>query len=269
MARGVVKKTASSYLLEVPAEVFENSNVNDGDEFELLPVKDGMFVLLKESNGSANSFKLPSGKSISEAEIILLKKLDSFNFTQRVPGIVNKELNQGERQLLKQLIDKKLVTVFKSPKYKDGVYNINDSVYSLVKKKFEAPKQAQQSEPPKHFNPLQKASTPLEALERYGYVIVSSELDAKEIGAKLEKRIKAGEVMGTRAFDKKFYVAMRSFYLKMGDEVRRALSNGKVQTHSEIAKSLSLDEDACMVCLALMSADGDVIENRKGQYKMV
>ena len=116
---------------------------------------------------------------------------------------------------------------------------------------------------------MQKASNPIEALEKYGYVVIASELDAKDVAFQLERRIKAGEVMGTRAFDKKFYVATRRFYLKMGDEIRGALSGGQAHKSSEMAEKLSMDEDACTVCLALMSNEGEIIENRKGQYKMV
>ncbi|MEM3031097.1 MAG: AbrB/MazE/SpoVT family DNA-binding domain-containing protein [Candidatus Micrarchaeia archaeon] len=261
----------------LPREVLAALGVGEGDELELSIAKPGIVVLTKAEARPKGEPPARPPQPLSAEELSLLRKLDAIRFADRVPLEVNKGLTVGERKLLDGLIKKRVVTIYKGGRYARGVYNIPREYYPLVKKAREAGPSAQPAVQPRLPQQLPRppssaASPPpplssLQHLERFGFMIVSSEAEAKSISAQLEKRIKAGEILGTRGFDRKFYVATRGLFLKLGGAVRGILKGGD-KSVAEIARSLGCSEDAARTVLELLNEQGDVIEKRRGIYRL-
>ncbi|HQT44955.1 MAG TPA: hypothetical protein PLO51_03190, partial [Candidatus Micrarchaeota archaeon] len=102
-------------------------------------------------------------------------------------------------------------------------------------------------------------------LEKLGYIILQDDYEAKEASNALSALIKEGKVKGVRAFDKRYYIASKDFY-----EYHRPTFLDKLEksnyTPESIAKAVSVEPEAAMVMLALMSSEGEALEKRKGTY---
>jgi hypothetical protein len=219
-------------------------------EYEMHEIREGVVVL---------SFVGPPRKdepAFGAEQLSVLRKLSSFRFEKRIPYAVNKSLTEAERKTLEGLIRQGLVELYREGKYsRTGVYNIPKSVYPLLRE--------QGKEPRQNARP-----GGMEMLQKFGYAIVENEGEARDISGALEKQIRAGEYRGTRAFNKKFYIASKGFYVSLGEQIRRLLARKDATAH-QIAQELKVQDDACAVVLQLMNDDSEVIEKKKGFYGLV
>ncbi|MBI5224868.1 hypothetical protein HY989_03280 [Candidatus Micrarchaeota archaeon] len=101
-----------------------------------------------------------------------------------------------------------------------------------------------------------------------GFAVISSEDEARRISKLLEKEIKTNEVMGVRGFDKKFYIVSSQYYSANSTKILKAIGS-KEMSLSDIAVACKLDERGCNACLVLLKEQGDLIEKRKGVFKLI
>ncbi|MEW6328727.1 MAG: hypothetical protein AB1468_01285 [Candidatus Micrarchaeota archaeon] len=267
----------------LPDEVCRKLGLRENDEVSFFEVKPGVFVMIRkdkvaeivrESVGGAVEEAVgklkeaaPEARGEHEEEMNVLMKLEAIRFEARTPGAVGKALSREEQRTLGRLMEKGWVTLYKGGKYqKEGVYNIPKNIYPLVREmKIKGAREAREEpvEGEKRETASELKGIPF--LEKFGYLIVENENEAKNISGALERQIRAGDVLGTRAFDKKFYVARRWFYRDFRDKAESAL-RGRDMGPYELASALKIKEDGARVLLALMNADGDVIEKKKGKF---
>ena len=95
---------------------------------------------------------------------------------------------------------------------------------------------------------------------------MNSEAEATSLSTLLEASIRMGLVIGTRAFNKKFYIALKRFVAENAASVLKLIEKKSVPL-PEIAKSLNIDEDAARTILYLLAESGDATEVRKGSSK--
>ena len=72
-------------------------------------------------------------------------------------------------------------------------------------------------------------------------------------------------VLGTRAFNKKFYIITRLFFEKHSPGIIKTLRQGSMPV-IEIAKTQNLDEEAVRGILYLLSEAGDIREQRRDVF---
>ncbi len=106
------------------------------------------------------------------------------------------------------------------------------------------------------------------ALERDGFLVVDNEAQARVLSQALERDIKSGDVIGVRAFDKKFYIVTSAFHAKLSALLLPLLKQGDASP-AELATQLKLPEPAVIAVLQVMKDAGDVIEKRKGLFKLI
>lgn len=247
--------------------------VGENSDFEFFEISGGIWVLIdrKKLGGLVERLKpvieryekeVEKKKEVlNDEELAVLRKLERYRFVERIPEIVDKSLTQREAEVLASLIKKGFVTVFKSKKYKKGVYNIADDIFTAARKKTAMEKKKSGCEE-------RKTEQCKDPLERNGYLIVEKEEEAKEISKKLEERIRNGEIRGVRGFDKKFYVVMSDFLAKMRVEINRVLKE-KPSTVEEIASKVGTANEAVRAILEIMREEGEVVEKKKGMYALV
>ena len=246
MTKCKVRREKDKLILELPLDVAPKEGEMPDDVLDVFPLRDGFFLIGKLPQ------KEREGR-LSDEELGVLRKLDSFRFSQRIPSNVNAVLAPGEKKILDGLIQNKFVTIYSGGKYsKTGVYNIPKNIYPLLKRG-----------PGKQVDP----SSP-EHMEVHGYMIVENEQDAKRIGTALEGKIKDGSVIGVRAFDKRFYLATKQFFSANEKRVREELGSNE-KSIGELSSSLKMGENACMTVLAILCDAGDVIEKRRGFFALV
>lgn len=121
-------------------------------------------------------------------------------------------------------------------------------------------------QPVKRLEPVY--GTPEWKVAKNGFAIMEYEGDAKRVSAYFEEEIKNETVLGTRGFDKKFYVATKQSY----DEVSRKISKAfgtKAFLPSDAAAAVKEDENKTACVVQIMREKGDAIEKKRGLFQVV
>jgi len=194
-----------------------------------------------------------------------LKKLDSIKYGERTSKEVEKSFSKREKEVLENLIKKKVVEIRKS-KGKE-LYSIALSVYNRFLLRKKGIKIGKGGEVVKAEIKNQEKDL-ISNLEKEGYIVVQTEEEANEISKILENDIRMGNVIGTRGFDKKYYVVLSSFFAKESQKIIELLKNGEA-TLQEICQKLNFEEQKAKALLTLLLEKGDVIEKRKNLFQLV
>ena len=116
--------------------------------------------------------------------------------------------------------------------------------------------------------PIKVENENIERLEKEGFVVLQTQPEAMSLSAVLEDSIRSGKVLGIRAFNRKFYIVLRSFFEKNSGKVIKELKQGPRKVE-EVAKNAGLDEDGVRAMLYLLSEQGDVSERRKDVFTLI
>ena len=219
-------------------------------------------------------------------ELKLLKKLDTIRYSDRTRTKINSMLDAGEKAVLQKLLKRRAVTLFQKSPDQEAKYGISKGVYNkyLFGKREGVTQQpagvpakaepyliteASRPQPKRWEVPIKGGpDTYVSQLETAGYLVLANEADASALSASLEDSIKRGAVLGTRAFNRKFYVVLRSFMTRNAPKVIRALEK-KSMGISEIAKTCEIDEDAARAILYMMSESGEISEVKRDIFRLV
>ncbi|VVB67913.1 Uncharacterised protein [Candidatus Norongarragalina meridionalis] len=149
-------------------------------------------------------------------------------------------------------------------------FEIQKGVFALVGKKELASKLPAGAMPSAS---AQAAAAPaqnpqLAALEKTGFLVVETELEAKRLSKELEPQVKGHSVLGVRGFDKKYYIATRAFLAEAGERVQKALLKGEL-TLGQTCVATKMNQDACVAALSILKEEGEIFEKRKGYYAIV
>ena len=155
------------------------------------------------------------------------------------------------------MINKKFVLLIK--KNEDFVYSISKYVYPKLKENNysnsiqtnpEINKQSDykpvNNQNQQIHNVLNSLRTNEEQLKNYqnfietnGYLVISSEIEAGDFSKFMEESIRHGYIIGTRAFNKKFYIALKSFVIRISPKIIGIMGSKKMTTE-EIAEHLNI-----------------------------
>jgi hypothetical protein len=238
----ILRRQGKAYI-ELPAEMLSH------EELELFPLREGYYLL-----------SLPLGRpkqaqrgGLSGAEKQLLKKLLAIRFERRTPAYVAKTLSDSEKEMLKSLEQRGHVNVFKGKKYKQGVYNINDRTYPLLKTAEEPPKK-----------PEARSYDSYTLLKTQGYAVMKGKREAFDLSQRLKHEGKANSARGIKAFDGNYYFVTSDYLSKAGKAISAVLNEDMDLT--SIAEAAKLDADGCIAVLRLMAENGEIIEKKRGVF---
>jgi bifunctional DNA-binding transcriptional regulator/antitoxin component of YhaV-PrlF toxin-antitoxin module len=289
----IYRTKSNKLIVNLPDELIKSMKLSEGQEVEFLRSDDGGYIVIKKDDSyregrdaaaSAQQVARRAPLTPSQVEIAVLKKIDTLRYQMRTVENVNKLLTQDEKAVMKSLLQKKFVNLFNS---KDGnrVYSISKDVYDnfLMRKKSTpgaspAPqlKAYQQPRGPSYVQRAQQPSagyTPITeidevaTLEKEGYIVLQSESQAAAISSALEESIRKGHVLGTRAFNRKFYIVLRSFMEKNGPQLIKLIGSGTSKT-ADLSAKTGIDEEGIRAILYLLSESGEVSEKRKDAFTL-
>lgn len=266
----VYKTKDNKYIVYLPDDVIKQFGVKGDEDVEFLKFSDSAFLFAKKVNPTIN-FK---PMDLTLGEINVLKKLDTLRYANRTAPNVAKILNETEKKSLQGLINKRAVWLSQTK----GSYGISKEVYDkfLMRKKPQAAPQSQrntvviEAQAPRIVMPpikIEKNENVMK-LETDGFIVLSTEAEASSLSFAVEDSIRSGKVLGIRAFNKKFYIIMRSFFDKNNAKVIKELREGPKNV-AELVKKTDLDEDAIRAMLYLLSEQGDVSERRKDIFTLI
>lgn len=258
MARVRIFRKQNSGYIELPKEMLGY------DELELFQLKDGYYLLSVPLGEAAKEQKAPARSEgvITPAERQVLKRLLAIRFEKRTPPYVAKELSEQEMFVLRELERKGFVNVFKGQKYKDGVYNISDSIYPLLSQAGQKPAAGAVPETaPQHYPGVSNL------LNTRGFIIINDKNEARSLSEQLASEMKSGAVVGVKGFDGKFYAVTRAYFNKAQAAIASVMK--EPMDADSVAAATKLEPEGCRAVLRLMAENGDLIEKKRGIYAAV
>ena len=291
-----VKKSNNKFYVLIPAEIVDSLGIKEGEELEFSKKDGSSFVVARKGadqvSGSVIVGAGAGAVEMSEKELDLLRKLDTMRYNERTKEKVESMLNAGEKSTLSKMMEKRFVTLYRKDQKEPYKYGISKGIYEkfLFGKRVQKATPAAEAQPTAKQRPEAAAqqkpavrkldreavkrweerseSGYIEDLETKGYVVLRNEADAASASAALEDSIKQGLVIGTRAFDKKFYIGLRGFINKNGPKIMRVLEKGKSVSAEEIGAEIGLDADAVKTILYILAEKGDVTEVRREVFRL-
>lgn len=301
----IYKSMKGKLIVYLPFEIVNQLKLKESDEIDFFKMNDNSFLIAKKSDITnmimgrnqpmqASSPPRPSALApqpqrqqpsgeMPEESVAVLKKIDTLRFDNRTPENVSKLLDEQEKRILQRLIASKSVNIFK--KNNKDLYSISKSVYDrfLMRKAANAvPARIEPAQPAKPLPPASKyISSPkpqpaapgdeslnddsVKSLEKNGFLVLQTEAEAGRVSLLLEQSIRHGQILGTRAFNKKFYIVRRTYFDKNSAGILKKLREEPYKV-SELAKALSIEEDGARAILYLLSENGDVSEKKRDTF---
>lgn len=290
-----IYKFKDKLALYLPQSVIGKLGIKEGDEVEFLDYRDRYFIIAKKSDivnlltgeqtGAARQHATPDKPvpQVSAEELAVLKKLDTIKYTDRTKDRLSKDLSAAEKKTLHGLIKKRFVLPFKKQGEQQFRYSIPKDIYdALLMGKRPRVQDAQATEQrhpePQTMQPtrrikkweasLNEGGASMDLLEQNGYLVVATEAEAGALSQSLEESIRHGTVIGTRAFNKKYYIAMKAFIAKNSPGVIKVIGTKKA-TVKEISDETGIDEDGIRAILYVLAEQGDVTEVKRDTFKAI
>lgn len=298
-----VYKLNNKLILYLPSDFIEAMDIKNGDELEFLKYSDKSFLIARKdevtrlfiaNTGQRNEKSEMQHHSIvsspgienaqiDPAEMNVLKKMNNLLFSKRTKQSVQKILTEPEKAVLESLIKKKFVLMIK--RNNEWIYSISKYIYPKLTNNESStidvhiqtmPKQTQGNEqkyPQPGYSTVQKAGVDRikelqNSLETNGYIVISSENDAAEISKMMEESIRRGIIIGTRAFNKKFYIALKKFVVNNTPKIIGIMGSKKISV-DEISKQLNINQEGVLTILYLLAENGEVTEVKENIFKVV
>jgi hypothetical protein len=293
-----VKKDESAngrLCVQIPSQMeSEFSKCSSVDAFMLKPGV--ILICTSDAKSEIFGFSNPASSIVSEQERVIINKISKIRFFERTQENTHKILNDEELATLNLMLSKKYITLFKNQKYPQGVYNIANRIFQACKntkvvsqsKQFSIPsssasiststivKSTTTSTKPSASSTISFSNmsfpsnepNQIEQLKKLGYMVLADEVQAKLQMQNIKEQIKDDEIRGVRGFDKRYYVAKKSF-LKKYEEPIFSLLDENISNASKIASKLNLDSDAVTAFFVILSDEGLVFEKRRGEWAKV
>ena len=261
MAEIKATKVRDGLLLsgQLPPELLSSSSL------EIIPLRDGSFLVTQKAVQKMSSL-------LNEKEKVVVKKLLSVRFDRRTPQEIARLLSREEKETLESLMKRKIVHLFKEGKYsREGVYSVSDFAFHQARDDeghANMPPKRSQTSPPS--SPPQSSTLPPpisspEHLEKFGWMVLETEQEARSFSNSFPDRVRSGDVKGIRAFDRKYYFITRRFVEGWEKKLVSALSKSE-KTSEEIADEIGLTAEGCRCLLYHLCDAGDVLEKHRGKF---
>ena len=241
-----------------------------------------------KNTDNINKNKTYDQYAITAIELNVLRKLNNLKFANSNKPSIQKILNDSERKVLESLIKKKFVLVLR--KNNEFIYSISKYIYPKLRgndftaasNKTEADANyinAKEAIHSVHDNISypnsniiksdgSKVKTFQDSLETNGYLVLSSETDAAELSKSMEESIRTGTIIGTRAFNKKFYIGLKKFIVNNTPKIIGVIGSKKMSV-DEISKQLNIEPDGILTILYILAENGEVTELKENIFKLV
>lgn len=271
-----VFKQNNKFAIYLSPEVAKALGIEENDDVDFFKYSDKAFLFMKKAEvasllmGGAPPPQpvVQTGREyLDSEELAVLKKLDTLRYPERTREKINTMLDTREKAVLQQLVKKEAVSIFK--KNNKELYSISKSIYDkfLMRKK-PSPEARQAPVRIQLSGHIEGPYAPfIRSLEENGFLVVQTEAEAGGVSLALEQSIRQGKVLGTRSFNKKFYIVTRQFFDLHNPAVVKAMREGSGRV-SEIASSAGMPEDATRAVLYLLAENGDVREKRRDYFAL-
>ncbi len=274
-------------------EVAKAMLIDEGDEVSFVKDSDGTFKIAKiglEGVHKPKEFDNARTVILNPEELAVLKRLDTIRYSNRTKDTIKQIFDLEEQKILQAMLKRGIITLFKKNPEDEQHYSISKDIYDKFlygkrEYKFKRPDSLDvpaAKQPVKKIVPesiqepkvekawelkLKEQNKYAEILESKGYIVLNNDVEASSLSTLMEESIRRGLVLGTRAFNKKFYVGLRSYIAKNSAKIMKVLENGSAPI-SKISKESGIEEEGARTILYLMAESGDIAEVRKDVFSI-
>ena len=274
-------------------EVAKAMLIDEGDEVSFVKDSDGTFKIAKiglEGVHKPKEFDNARTVILNPEELAVLKRLDTIRYSNRTKDTIKQIFDLEEQKILQAMLKRGIITLFKKNPEDEQHYSISKDIYDKFlygkrEYKFKRPDSLDvpaAKQPVKKIVPesiqepkvekawelkLKEQNKYAEILESKGYIVLNNDVEASSLSTLMEESIRRGLVLGTRAFNKKFYVGLRSYIAKNSAKIMKVLEDGSA-TISKISKESGIEEEGARTILYLMAESGDIAEVRKDVFSI-
>ncbi len=274
-------------------EVAKAMLIDEGDEVSFVKDSDGTFKIAKiglEGVHKPKEFDNAKTVILNPEELAVLKRLDTIRYSNRTKDTIKQIFDLEEQKILQAMLKRGIITLFKKNPEDEQHYSISKDIYDKFlygkrEYKFKRPDSLDvpaAKQPVKKIVPesiqepkvekawelkLKEQNKYAEILESKGYIVLNNDVEASSLSTLMEESIRRGLVLGTRAFNKKFYVGLRSYIAKNSVKIMKVLENGSAPI-SKISKESGIEEEGARTILYLMAESGDIAEVRKDVFSI-
>lgn len=233
-------KNDKELILSFSDEESNTIGLDSKKDYILTKAKEGIWIMVE--NGEK--------KLVDDVEEKLIEKIKKMSLSERVEGVFETKLNEDESKKLMEMLNENKIEKFKlNESYKKAVYQLKDSENTTFENK----------EKPFHEY----------TLEKDGFAVVKNEARAKELSNRLSKKIKDGEIKGTRSFSGEFFIINFPLLEKSQEKILIELKKTKTSDLETLSKETTLTKTLCRIALEFLKEDGQLIEKRKGNYQYI
>ncbi len=279
-------KKGDRLVVNIPSWVVDSLGIKDGDEVDFAQQQDRSVAFSKRGPTVQAVSKLPDKAAqisvptpipankyldLTKEELDVLKKLDTLKYGQRTKENVRKIMDAEENRTLQGLLKRNIVSLYKKEGESEEKYGITKSVYDKflfgrrLQKSTEM-RAKQTKEEPSWVVKLKEHNKYAEALESNGYLVLQTHEEASELSTLMEESIRLGLIVGTRAFDRKFYVALKRFVTQNTARIMSIIQTKSVPV-PEISQSMGMEDDAARTILHILAESGEVTEVKKDVFR--
>ncbi len=283
-------KVKDKLVLYLPSDVIGRLGLKEGDDLDFFPYSERAFILAKKSDIAgmlAGMGQQPAGAQArgpargvaapTDEELAVLKKLNTVMFKDRTKDRLQQMLNKSEKRIVQDLIKKNIMFAFKKEGEKHFRYGISRETYEtflrgkgtvMQRPQLQAAKNEAESPQKRWEKQLGGGDAYMDLLESNGFLVLANQSEASALSAALEESIRRGIVIGTRAFNKKYYIVLKAFVNKNSQRIVKAMGQ-KGATVEEMAKETGVGEDGIRAVLYMMAESGDVTEVKRDFFRPV
>lgn len=285
----IVEYDDEHYAILVKKRVLQNTGFGPGEDVYVVVLENGLLGVIKKSSFKMHLKKAvkqgiqgsgPDSSPVKKEDIVsrdeesVLNKILSHKFEDRTPSNILGQLTDSEKNILKSLVNKGILSVYKKGRYKGkGVYVISKEVYNILN-----PLKPRQDNVSRSVDERANASRRghenkpeglVKRLESDGFIIIKSDDTARQVSQMLHDKVKKGFIIGARGFDSNYYIFTKQYYDKLYALISDYFDNNKRAKLPELANSIGVDESACKGILAILLGKGDIIEKTRNTYELV
>lgn len=239
--------------------------LGENKEYELIPNKKGIFLLIEKELLSTNKEKkvcinLPQvdeKQLVEEEKQKLIGLIRKEKLSNLVEGKFEEKLNETQKNILKKLVEEKKIIVFKlNESYKKGVYRVTEQEKKLVEpinQRFDS-----KEKPIEEYN-----------LTEDGFLIAKNTNAARSLSFEYEGELKEGTLKGIRTFEGTYYL-IENELLKQGIlKVINSFGEKNSLLLEELAKKINYSKLLTKIICEFLKEEGELIEKKKEQYSQI
>ena len=264
-------KQANKTLIELTDQEAKSLSLTENQFFDLASNSNKVLVFVEQNeknnlienkiqvNKNSNKNLSVSSESFSLIDKKIFDLLDSKQPKERVEGRFEKLLSKPEQERLVELLKQGIITIFKKPDFKQGIY-------SIPKK---SNKNNNSSNSDNNTSDANSSSSQKGFFSNgLDFVVFSSNYEAKKASTDFASEIKAGSVKGIRSFEGTYYLTTNDFLDKITVKLMPFLKEKNCSLNDLVEKS-DLEKNVVKMACEFLRDSGDLIEKKKEVFALI